>query len=249
MGLFDKPFADIRNCVNRVGEQERDHVPVTRHVHSAPAAWPAAGNRHLVLGADTAVELGNPKDGSISFVIWTDDPAQLQQGQITVIGPDLTDLAGSRAPFAKIVIAGATDFDAQNSHARHREMEMLRYDIDLKGYMMRGVSQYMREWSRVSREAIAGGFSFAVLGGAIIDKFVALPYVAATEVIFVTAGSTVFEQIRQTADDVFQILSAMNKMVEEVSFDCDSCEYNAVCGDVAELRSMRSSLKAQNVGT
>ena len=249
MGLFDKPFADIRNCVNRASEQKSDPAPVTRHVHSTPTTWPAAGNQDIVLGGDTAVELGNPKDGSISFVMWVTDPQQLQNGRITVIGPDLPALSGRRVPFARIVIAGGTDFNEQNSHARHREMEMLRYEIDLKGYMMRGVSQYMREWSRVSHEAISGGFSFEVLGGATIDKFAALPYVTATEVIFVTAGSTAFEQIRQTADDVFQIISAMNKMVEEVSFDCDSCEYSPVCGDVSELRSMRNSLKAQNVGT
>ena len=28
-----------------------------------------------------------------------------------------------------------------------------------------------------------------------------------------------------------------------MSFDCDECEYNEVCGDVEELRSMRDALK------
>jgi hypothetical protein len=35
----------------------------------------------------------------------------------------------------------------------------------------------------------------------------------------------------------------MNKMVDEMSFDCDTCDYSDVCGDVAELRAMRNALK------
>jgi hypothetical protein len=38
-------------------------------------------------------------------------------------------------------------------------------------------------------------------------------------------------------------IAAMNKMAEEMTFDCDTCDYNAVCGDVAELRAMRAALK------
>ena len=59
-----------------------------------------------------------------------------------------------------MVIVGGSDFDEDNTYDRYREMELLRYDIHLKGYMMRGVSQQQREWSRVSKEAINNGFSF-----------------------------------------------------------------------------------------
>jgi hypothetical protein len=47
----------------------------------------------------------------------------------------------------------------------------------------------------------------------------------------------------QTASNsIGHLISAMNKMAEEMSFDCDACEYNEVCGDVEELRSMRDKL-------
>jgi CO dehydrogenase/acetyl-CoA synthase beta subunit len=108
--------------------------------------------------------------------------------------------------------------------------------------MMRGVSQQQREWSRVSVEAVSNGFSFEHLGRALIDQFSQVPYVQSVETIFITSGREDVMKAKTIADDVFLLISAMNKMAEELSFDCDTCDYNDVCGDVAELRSMRKKL-------
>jgi hypothetical protein len=42
---------------------------------------------------------------------------------------------------------------------------------------------------------------------------------------------------------VMQYINAMRKMVEEISIDCDNCEYQTVCGEVDVLKKMRNSLK------
>jgi CO dehydrogenase/acetyl-CoA synthase beta subunit len=122
-------------------------------------------------------------------------------------------------------------------------MELLRYDIHLKGYMMRGVSQQQREWSRVSVDAINNGFSFKHLGGALIDQFSRMPYVRSVETIFVTASREDVLEVKAISENITKLISAMNKMADEMSFDCDTCDYNDVCGDVAELRAMRTALK------
>jgi CO dehydrogenase/acetyl-CoA synthase beta subunit len=241
MGLFDKQYKDIATFLDR---KQRAGM-VSEFMHSGKTAWPSEKNRNLVLGQDTAVELGNPKDASTSFLIWVTDPAMLKNGRISVVGPDLPVLSGRQVSFGRIVIAGGSDFDAENSYDRYREMELLRYDIHLKGYMMRGASQYQREWSRVSRDAVASGFSFRHIGGALMDEFSRLPYVHSSEIVFITAGRTDVLEAKTIADDVFTLISAMNKMAEELSFDCDTCDYNSVCGEVAELRSMRKSLKSR----
>jgi hypothetical protein len=56
-------------------------------------------------------------------------------------------------PFGKVVLLKLQGMDENNCYERHRQIDMARYDLNLKGYMMRAASQYMREWSRVSREA------------------------------------------------------------------------------------------------
>ena len=70
-----------------------------------------------------------------------------------------------------------------------------------------------------------------------------MPYVRSVETIFITSSKEDVLEVKTISDDVFRLISAMNKMAEELSFDCDTCDYSDVCGDVAELRSMRKKLQ------
>jgi CO dehydrogenase/acetyl-CoA synthase beta subunit len=239
--MFDKHFDEIKSFLKR----KQDEGKVSEFFHQSNTQWPMDKNRNLVMAHETAVELGNPKDASLAFLFWINDPGKLQNGKITVIGPDLPKLSGKHASFGKIVLVAGDDFNEDNSFDRYREMELLRYDIPLKGYMMRAASQYQREWSRVSKEAIANGFSFKTLGGALMDKFLELPYVRAIETIFVTASREDVLELSAIADEAVKIIGAMNKMAADLSFDCDTCEYNEVCDDVAELRLMHTKLKKE----
>lgn len=238
MGLFDKQYKEITAYLDR----RRIEGKVSEFTHNSQTKWPFEKNRNLVLGQDTAVELGNPKDASTSFLLWVNEPEKIKNGRITIVGPDLPQLSGKQVSFGKIVIVGASDFDADNSYDRYRDLELLRYNIHLKGYMMRGVSQQQREWSRVSNDAVNQGFSFKHLGGALIDELLQIGYVLSVETVFITAGREDVLETKAIADDVFKLISAMNKMAEEMSFDCDTCDYNDVCGDVEELRSMRNAM-------
>ncbi len=241
MRLFNHHFQDINAFLSRKHKEGKVNV----FHHQGKPDWPVSEDRNLVLGQDTAVELGNPRDASTACLLWLNDPVLIAHRRVSVVGPDLPQLKGKRASFAKIVVVGGEDFTEDNCYQRYREMEQVRYDIHLQGYMMRGVSQYQREWSRISREAIDKGFSFQVLGGALIDKMSALKFVRSVEVIFVTSSREDVLQIKPVADNAMKIIGAMNKMASELSLDCDTCEYSEVCDDVAELRSMRQAFKAK----
>jgi CO dehydrogenase/acetyl-CoA synthase beta subunit len=240
MGLFDKLHDEIQDYLAR----EQKNGKVTQFTHTGKTNWPISKNRNLVLGQDTAVELGNPQDASTSFLVWRNEPEKINNGRITIVGPDLPQVKEDRVSFGKIVMIGADDFDPDNSYERHRKLEQVRYNIHLKGYMMRGTSQYMQEWSRVSKEAMDNGFSLQTLGGALIDKFSELDFVRSVEVIFITAGRDDVLEMKTISDKVSRLTGAMNKMaeeMEEMSVDCSGCEFTDVCSDVEELRSMRKS--------
>jgi CO dehydrogenase/acetyl-CoA synthase beta subunit len=239
MGLFDTYHQEILTYL----KQKRREGAVTEFDYRGRTDWPISKNRNLVLAQDTAVELGDPKSASTSFLLWTNDYRSLRHNRITVVGPDLPDITAKQSSFGKIVIVGGEDFNQENSYGRYRALELVRYDLHLKGYMMRGVSQYQREWSRISQKAIEDNFSFHTLGGALIDRFLELDFVRSVEVIFITASRRDVLVMQSVSDRVLQIMRAMNKMAEELSFDCDTCEYAEVCDDVAELRSMRQTLK------
>lgn len=234
LGLFDAHLSEIATFLD---QRQRDGK-VSTFYHREKISWPEARNRNLVLGQDTAVELGNPQDESTSFLLWG-DPGNVKNGRITIVGPDLSEVENGRISFGKIVIVGGQGFTPENSYQRYRQLDQVRYDIHLQGYMMRGVSQYGREWSRVSREARDNGFSLKILGGTLVDRFLTLDFVQAVEVIFVTAGKEDVLAMKVISEKAARIIAAMNKMAEELSFDCDTCEYSDVCSEVAELRSMR----------
>ncbi|MBU0995118.1 MAG: hypothetical protein KJ737_21700 [Proteobacteria bacterium] len=238
MEFFDKQFTDIRAFLDR--KKASGHV--REIIHDKKTDWPKGGNRNLVLEQDMAVELGNPQVESTSFLLWENDSGKIKDGRISIIGPDLNETTEKKLPFGKIVLVGGHAFSTENSYGRYREMESIRYDIDLKGYMMRAASQYQREWSRVSKEAIANGFSFKILGGTLIDRFKEKDFVSSVEVIFITSSKAEIIGIKGIADQAIRITSAMNKMAVEMSFDCDACEFTDVCDDVAALRSMRNKM-------
>jgi hypothetical protein len=45
------------------------------------------------------------------------------------------------------------------------------------------------------------------------------------------------------AENALKITGAMNKMIGEDSYDCHTCEYSEVCGEVEDLRAMRRSFQ------
>jgi CO dehydrogenase/acetyl-CoA synthase beta subunit len=239
MGLFDKEISEIREFL--AGAET--HPRRLEYRYSAPVQWPRGMGKSVVLSQDTAVELGNPRVESCSFVVWDDNPGRVRDGAITLIGPELSECDGMSIPFGKVIIAGVSGFTAENSYDRYREMDNVRYDLDLRGYMLRAASQYQREWSRVSHEALREGFSFRVLGGSLIDAMKKTGYVESVEVIFITSSPEDVRSIRPISEGAGKIIGAMTKMIDELDYDCGSCSYNDVCSDVADLRSMRQQLE------
>ncbi|MFH0998315.1 MAG: hypothetical protein V1844_22855 [Pseudomonadota bacterium] len=237
MGLFDKYADEITAYLAR----KQGEGKVSEYIHPGGSSWPLSKNRNLVLKQDTAIELGNPKDASTSFQIWCTEPDSVKNRRISLVGPDLPQIKSNQISFGKIILVGGNDFNEENCYERYRSLELVRYDIHLKGYMMRGASQYQREWSRISKEAMDNGFSLKILGGALIDKFLELDFVRSVEVIFITAGRHDVLEMKAVSDNVMKVIGAMNKMTSELSFDCESCEFTDVCSDVSELRAMRNS--------
>ena len=121
-------------------------------------------------------------------------------------------------------------------------MDLTRFNLSLNGYMIRAAPQYMKEWSRVSVEALKNGFSLSMLGSKQIYALKKLDYVTSVEVLFITASSDEVKEFREFGDRAMQRINALRKMTQEMDLDCSNCDYQEVCNEVDDLRSMRSSL-------
>lgn len=242
MELFQEQFDDIEAWLaERATSGDCQTI-----AHDPELIWPAAGQRNLVIGQDVAVELGHPRDGSLAFIIWRESTGIDHGGRIDLVGPDIAMSVGRRLPFAKVVMIHGRGFDTENTYQRYRRLEAVRYAIDLKGYMMRAVSQVNREWARVNRDALENGFSFATLGGALIKAFSAIDFVDRVDILLVTSSRADVMTLQPLAERVGQVIAAMNKMSAEMDFDCGSCTYAAVCSEVSGLRAMRETAENQN---
>ncbi|MBN1497083.1 MAG: hypothetical protein JXA07_09965 [Spirochaetes bacterium] len=241
MKLFEDIIIELRSWMGGM----REHAPEYAEHNAGADDWPAGERGNIVMQVDTGVELGNPRDESASFLLWTSDLSLVKDGRITRIGPDVSACRGRSVPFGKAAILAVTGFTKDNCFERHREMELVRSGLNLKGYMMRATSQHMREWSRISTGAVENGFSLAILGSSLINRYRSLPYVAAAEMLFVTSAPEHVRALQRIGIRSGRLIAAMSKMVQELSFDCDTCDYNDICSEVDVLKSMRRSMKKE----
>ncbi|MCP4693099.1 MAG: hypothetical protein GY859_33965 [Desulfobacterales bacterium] len=239
MRLFDDIIGEIKTLAAR----ERFAAQTRRLEGRGTIPWPEAGRNNVILTRDVGVELGNPGVESMCFFTWTGTRSLVEDGAVTLIGPDIPEASDSSLPLGKVVLIGGEGFDADNAYDRFREMDLAPLDLSLDGYMVRAVSRQMREWSRISREALAGGFNFSILGGALIDQLKKNDYVDSVEVMFITSSEEDVREFGQVGQKARRYIDAMRKMAEEVSFDCSSCDYQDVCDEVDELKAMRDSMK------
>ena len=238
MRLFEPVIGDIRTVIDNAWK----NGPVREADVSSTAPWPAGKKGGIVMRTDTAVELGSPERESVAFIIWTNDPSLVRDGRMTLVGPDLAGSTGLSLPFGKVVILGVKGFSADNCHEMHRDLELMRFDMNLSGYMMRAVSQQAREWSRVGRDAVGQGLSLFNLGASLDAVYRSNASVVSVEQLFITASGEAVRSLAGPCATVQKLIGAMNKMASELEHDCGSCDYTDVCSEVEGLRSMRAAL-------
>jgi len=234
MNLFDDIIDELRVFLD-----EKKISGKLRELKALDKKWPSGERGNIVLASDTGVELGNPEKESASFILWTENTGEIKDGRINLIGPDISGSKGESLPFGRVVILGVKGMDENNCYERHRQIDTARYNLNLKGYMMRAVSQYMREWSRVSIEALANGFDFTTIAGALSSIYRPIEFIKSVEYIFVTSSADDVRFIGEKGLRVQRLIGAMNKMATEMTFDCGSCDYTDLCSEVEGLRSMR----------
>jgi len=235
MELFLDTIAALRDFMGQLSPRKTWDKNGTR-------PWPKGGPRNIVLSEDLGLELGSPEKESVSCLLWTEQPGLVNDGRITLIGPDFPESRGKSLPLGKVVLAGVHGFNEDNAYDRHKDLEYLRYNLDLKGFMLRAVSQFMREWCRVSTEALRAGFNARILGAALMEEFASQEYVKSVEVLYITSSTADVRKLKEITGPAEKIIGAMNKMAEEMDCDCADCDYQDVCDEATELKAMRERL-------
>ncbi len=195
-------------------------------------------NPGIILRQDTYLELGNPEAGSSAFMLSTDNPSFVNDGRITLIGPDIPESAGKSLPFGQVLIFGGGGLD-------DKEIESLQQTgfvgDSIEGYMIRSLPQNV--WSRVSKDVAEKGFDFECLGKALMSVYKSgNPKIETMEIVFVTSGK---DDVKLLDELSVQVQKISREIVKEnwkikgydidCEFDCSSCADKPVCDDIKEV--------------
>lgn len=257
MKAYEVHLARVRQYIEemkRGGRQVKEALYDTKAdklVKGLPVTVGAQERTGVILKEDTFVELGNPSIASSAFVIWSDDLSVVEDGRVTVIGPDIQASEGQSLPFGQIIIVGGTGLKEED----YLDLERTQFASDqIEGYMLRSVPR--RVWSRVSREAAAKGFAFETLGRALMAIFRAKhPLVESTEVVFVTSGKEDVDRLDEIAAGVRKFSGEVRKLVRQddgtyecTEYNCSTCDNQEVCDAVREWIVLRRNKAAIEAG-
>jgi CO dehydrogenase/acetyl-CoA synthase beta subunit len=240
MNPFDPYFPRIREYVARLAGSGR-----AVRVWSADTQGPfpdtnAANSGTVILKEDTGVELGGPRTASSTFILWTEDPSLVHEGTITLVGPDIPEIPSEGTPFAQVNLIACPSRGSGGQAAVERAIHLAER---MPGYMARSTGG--RIWSRVSREALEGGFSLSTLGERIVRQLHESVAAAVVEMLFVTSSDVDVQQVetigaqvrklshdlrrerlKQTADGAYEC---------ERGISCEACPDSVVCSQIREM--------------
>ncbi len=254
MALFDayiKKLADYQQELRAKGRQVREiYCPteVSELTEGLPVRVGSQDSGGIILRGDTFLELGNPDAGSCAFLMWTDKPPLIQDGKITLIGPDIPESPGGSLPFGQVLMVGGAGL----GEGEHALLEGNQFIADqIEGYMIKSVSQLM--WSRVSRNAAGKGFNFETLGRALMAIFKSsVPKIEAMEVIFVTSSKEDLQLLDKISEQIREISYNITKETWKAKgydiectqlWDCESCPDSSVCDEIKEMVNVRKKTR------
>lgn len=237
-------IADLRAGGRQVREYRCPSDPA-QMLDGLPIRVGPGASQGIILRSDTFLEIGNPEAGSAAFLLWTEKPSLVNDGRITLIGPDIPESPDASLPFGQVLIVGGSGLTERD----HQSLEHTQFVADrIEGYMIRSVAQVI--WSRVRRETAARGFNFETLGRALMSIFrTDVPRVEAMEVLFVTSSRDDLEPLSTIGAQVNKIFKSMLRedwksrgydVYECASgYDCKSCPDQPVCDDIREVIKIR----------
>ena len=251
---FDGLIEQVRQTVGRIDSAENARVIQAPPADLLPFAIGEHANHGIVLKSRCAVELGGTLEGSCALTLSTSELKLVHDGCVTIVGPDIPELAQDCVhPFAQVILVAGAGLTGED----HQGIEDCQDAKDwIDGYLVRGGAGEL--WTRISRDLYACGFSFAQLGsalGALVKT--RQPKASNVEIVFVTSSKADVNQLcnlRKTWKDTSHGLRHDTWMGKGLDIDCPSgghcgsCGDKEVCDQVRKIQRMRRLVSERTDG-
>lgn len=189
----------------------------------------------IIFAKDSAYELGGSVLPCVSTLAVSSDKVFSDCSYL--LGKDIYEI-NNDVPFGKIVFLQIENIeDEDKAFDKIKELEFVRYSFVAKDFMTRVSALSMREQIRVGKNAVKNRISFADYGSALLDEYRKNPIVKSAEIYFLTEFDK-FDELNALAEKIKSTTSALNHILDNVIFDCSSCNLKEICDEVDGMKEL-----------
>lgn len=200
-------------------------------------SWKNMDYSQVILQRDTAFELNGT-----GFSLTTSKDIGYK---IVVIGKELSEIKGD-SKFARIAFVSVDSWgEGQEVYDLIKKIEYVKYHLFPEGYMIRSSSSSYKEGVRVGKKALKSGVSFEKIGNLMIEQYRSIPGVKGATVYFITDDSIDYSEIKSIAEKNREVTEALNQVMNNLEFDCKSCNLKPICDEVEGMRELHFSKKGK----
>ena len=222
--------------INRLNELVEDKKELPRSTKELQSG----SKNDIIFGRDTAFELGGSQKPCVSTLAVSNDMHFSNQAYL--VGRDLPQITGD-SPFGKIVLVEIDEqTDDDTAFNTVKELEQIKYKFYVRDFMTRASALNMREQIRVGKNAVKSGVSFADYGQKLIDTFLQNEKVKSVEVVFLTDFDG-YKELNSVAEKIKETTSALNHILDNVMFDCSTCNLKPICDEVEGMKELHQKHK------
>ncbi len=222
MEIFDSLIKEVSEIIKPYSKKE--------YSYQKENSWEDVGHNQVILQKETLFEL----DG-VGFNLLTS--SNIDDG-VVVVGKELQELKGN-TKFARICfIEFEEQEEIQKTYNLIRKIEYTKYHFFPDGYMIRTSSKAHKESVRVSKTAVKNGVDFQKIGNLLISKYKENLAVKGVKVVFVTENAVDFSALEALSRKNHEITETLNQVMNNLTFDCDTCNLKAICDEVEGMREL-----------
>lgn len=200
--------------------------------------WETIQKNQLILKKESAFELGGSYKPAVNYQCVTTTNDLVPKDEILLYGKDLKEI-NEDTSFGRLVFLQINNLNNDEvAYKAIKDLEFIKYNIKLNGYMMRASTMDKREQVRVGKIAISNGISFKNIGNMFINNYKENPLVKAVKIIFITCDLPIFKELIKNAGRVDDITITLNHALMDMNIDCNSCNLEEICDEVEGMREL-----------
>ena len=197
--------------------------------------------KDVILKEETGLELGGMNKKSFLLIYPINESNLLKDGNIILIGPEINAIRESTIDFGILLLVSLN----KNSSKELKDLNSFSFiSNSIEGFSIRSIPR--KFWSRISKDTLKKGFSFALLGSA-IEHLYRLKFdnqIEAIELIFISSSS----------DDIIEFLSISTDLIHNLNkkwlkkldnwkkridcdydWGCEICPYQVECYEIKKV--------------